>query len=113
PGARANLFGMTETFGPYCGTRLDTDLPPTKHGSCGIPFDGIEVRIVDPIDGSPVASGTQGEIAVRGPNLMRGINGRLRDATFSRDGFYRTGDLGVLDTDGYLFCAGRTDDMFK
>ena len=47
PGARANLFGMTETFGPYCGDRLDIDLPPDKCGSCGRPFDGIEVRIVD------------------------------------------------------------------
>ena len=48
PGARANLFGMTETFGPYCGARLDVDLPPDKHGSCGRPFAGVEVRVVDP-----------------------------------------------------------------
>ena len=39
---------MTETFGPYCGARLDVDLPAGKHGSCGQPFDGVEVRIVDP-----------------------------------------------------------------
>lgn len=113
PGARANLFGMTETFGPYCGSRLDVDLPAEKFGSCGRPFDGVEVRLVDPESREPLARGQQGEIEVRGPNLMRGIAGRLREATFTRDGFYPTGDLGVLDADGYLFYAGRADDMFK
>jgi acyl-CoA synthetase (AMP-forming)/AMP-acid ligase II len=113
PGARANLFGMTETFGPYCGSRLDLDLPEDALGSCGQPFEGIEVRIVDPGSGEPLARGQQGEIAVRGPNLMRGISGRLREATFTREGFYRTGDLGILDAGGYLFYGGRTDDMFK
>jgi acyl-CoA synthetase (AMP-forming)/AMP-acid ligase II len=112
-GARANLFGMTETFGPYCGSRLDVDLPEGKLGSCGEPFDGIEIRIVDAESGAPVERGRQGEIAVRGTNLMRGISGRLRESTFTPDGFYRTGDLGTLDADGYLFYAGRTDDMFK
>jgi acyl-CoA synthetase (AMP-forming)/AMP-acid ligase II len=113
PGARANLFGMTETFGPYCGARLDRDLPEQEFGSCGQPFAGIEVRIVDPESREPLERGRQGEIEVRGANLMRGICGRLREATFTRDGFYPTGDLGILDADGYLFYAGRTDDMFK
>jgi len=113
PGARANLFGMTETFGPYCGTRLDRELPADKLGACGIPFEGVEVRIVDTGTGAPVTAGEQGEIQVRGPNLMRGIEGRLREATFTPDGYYPTGDLGVLDADGYLFYKGRRDDMFK
>jgi acyl-CoA synthetase (AMP-forming)/AMP-acid ligase II len=101
PGARANLFGMTESGGPYCGARLDLDLPPEKHGSCGRPFAGVEVRIVD------------GEIRLRGPNLMRGICGRIRSEVFDADGFYPTGDLGRLDADGYLWFTGRRDDMFK
>jgi acyl-CoA synthetase (AMP-forming)/AMP-acid ligase II len=113
PGARANLFGMTETFGPYCGIRLDLELPEGKLGACGRPFEGIEVRIVDPGSGEPLPAGQQGEIQVRGPNLMRGICGRLREATFTPDGFYPTGDLGILDADGYLFYKGRRDDMFK
>ena len=111
--ARANLFGMTETFGPYCGDRLDTDLPPEKYGSCGRPFEGIEVRIFDPESDHPCAPGVDGEIAVRGPNVMRGICGRTRTETFDADGFYRTGDLGTLDADGYLWYRGRSDDMFK
>ena len=55
PGARANLFGMTEAFGPYCGYPADTDMPPAAWGSCGKPFPGMRVRIVDPDNGEPVA----------------------------------------------------------
>lgn len=129
PGARANLFGMTETFGPYCGSQLDTDLPAAAEGSCGRPFGAIEVRIVDAdapalrdgrdgrdavgVDDAPLAAGESGEIEVRGPNVMRGICGRLRSEVFTRDGWYPTGDLGRLDDAGYLFSEGRADDMFK
>jgi acyl-coenzyme A synthetase/AMP-(fatty) acid ligase len=76
PGARANVFGMTESGGPYCGARLDTDMPAGKRGSCGRPFAGIEVRIVDPDTGEVAAPGVQGEILLRGPHMMRGICGR-------------------------------------
>jgi acyl-CoA synthetase (AMP-forming)/AMP-acid ligase II len=113
PGARANLFGMTESGGPYCGARLDLDMPADKLGSCGRPFEGIEVRITDTETGRPVAPGVQGEIRLRGPNLMRGLCGRIRSEVFDADGFYSTGDLGTLDADGYLWYAGRRDDMFK
>ncbi|CAI7975323.1 AMP-dependent synthetase and ligase [Frankia sp. Hr75.2] len=113
PGARANLFGMTETFGPYCGSRLDTDLPAGKHGSCGRPFTGVEVRIADPETGTVLPPGTEGEILLRGPNVMRGIAGRHRADLFDADGFYPTADRGLLDADGYLWYRGRLDDMFK
>jgi acyl-CoA synthetase (AMP-forming)/AMP-acid ligase II len=113
PGARANLFGMTETFGPYCGDRLDLDLPPEKFGSCGRPFEGVEVRIVDPETRREIARGSEGEIWLRGDHLLRGICGRLRSSLFTEDGWYRTGDLGRLDEDGYLWSCGRRDDMVK
>jgi len=113
PGARANLFGMTESFGPYCGDRLDRDLPASASGSCGRPFDGIEVRIVSADGGRNCGPGEQGEIWIRGSNMMRGICGRHRSEVFTRDAFYPTGDLGSLDAGGYLFYLGRTDDMFK
>lgn len=112
-GARANLFGMTESFGPYCGSRLDTDLPPEAQGSCGQPFAPMEVRIVDPTTGEPVDAGVEGEIQLRGPAMMRGICGRPRSTVFTVDGFYPTGDLGRLDAAGYLWYSGRVDDMFK
>ncbi len=113
PGARPNLFGMTESFGPYCGARADIDMPADKWGSCGRPFEGIEVRIVDPETGDELPAGEQGEIWLRGPNILRGMCGRGRETVFTRDGCYRTGDLGRLDADGYLWYAGRLDDMFK
>jgi acyl-CoA synthetase (AMP-forming)/AMP-acid ligase II len=101
PGARANVFGMTETFGPWCGDRLDTDLPPGKGGSCGRPFPGIEVRVVD------------GELHLRGPNLLRTLVGREREEVFTADGWFPTGDRGRVDDDGYVWFEGRLDDMFK
>ena len=113
PGARANLFGMTESFGPYCGYAADTDLPAGARGSCGKPFAGMEVRIVDPASGLSIAAGTVGEIQLRGPHTLRGICGRSREDTFTVDGYYPTGDLGRLDDDGFLFYHGRSDDMFK
>ncbi|BBY04989.1 class I adenylate-forming enzyme family protein [Mycobacterium noviomagense] len=113
PGARANLFGMTESFGPYCGYPADTDMPRPAWGSCGKPFPGMEVRITDPDTGCSVAAGTVGMIQIRGPHTLRGICRRSREEVFTADGFYSTGDLGHLDPDGFLFYHGRSDDMFK
>ncbi len=113
PGARAKLFGMTEAFGPYCGYPADTDMPVSAWGSCGKPFEGTEVRIVDPDTGEPVPAGTIGMIQIRGPNTLRGICRRSREEVFTADGYYPTGDLGHLDDDGFMFYHGRSDDMFK
>ncbi|MGH3639024.1 MAG: class I adenylate-forming enzyme family protein [Mycobacterium sp.] len=113
PGARARLFGMTEAFGPYCGYRADTDMPASAWGSCGQPFSGMEVRIVDVDDGWQVEAGRIGMIQIRGPHTLRGICGRSREEVFTADGFYPTGDLGRLDDDGFMFYHGRSDDMFK
>ncbi|OBI45132.1 class I adenylate-forming enzyme family protein [Mycobacterium colombiense] len=113
PGARATLFGMTEAFGPYCGYPADTDMPASAWGSCGKPFPGMEVRIVDTDSGAPVAAGVTGMIQIRGPHTLRGICGRTREDLFTADGFYPTGDLGHLDGEGFLFYHGRSDDMFK
>ncbi|ORA14487.1 class I adenylate-forming enzyme family protein [Mycobacterium asiaticum] len=113
PGARATLFGMTESFGPYSGYAADTDLPAPAWGSCGKPFPGMEIRIADPDTGDPVPAGTIGMIQLRGPHTLRGICRRSREELFTADGFYLTGDLGRLDTEGFLFYHGRSDDMFK
>jgi acyl-CoA synthetase (AMP-forming)/AMP-acid ligase II len=73
----------------------------------------MEVRIVEPENGEPVAAGTVGMIQIRGPHTLRGICRRAREDVFTADGFYPTGDLGHLDADGFLFYHGRSDDMFK
>jgi acyl-CoA synthetase (AMP-forming)/AMP-acid ligase II len=112
-GARATLFGMTEAFGPYCGYAADTDMPASAWGSCGKPFPGMEVRIVDSDTGEAVPPETIGIIQLRGPHMLRGICRRSREELFTPDGFYPTGDLGRLDQNGYLFYHGRSDDMFK
>jgi acyl-CoA synthetase (AMP-forming)/AMP-acid ligase II len=103
---------LTESFGAYGGDGPDTDLPSSKHGSCGRPFEGIEVRISDPETRIDMPTGGVGEIRLRGPNLMRAICGRTREEIFDKDGFYRTGDLGALDADGYLWYHGRRGDTF-
>ncbi|MFI5717737.1 class I adenylate-forming enzyme family protein [Nocardia sp. NPDC051750] len=113
PGARANLFGMTESFGPYCGYPADTDMPGSAWGSCGRPFPGTETRIADPADGAPLPAGEIGEILLRGPHILRGMCGRGRTELFTTGGFHRTGDLGHLDAAGFLFYHGRSDDMVK
>jgi acyl-CoA synthetase (AMP-forming)/AMP-acid ligase II len=113
PGARAKLFGMTEAFGPYCGYPADTDMPRSAWGSCGKPFDGMEVRIVDPDTGQQVPAGNIGMIQIRGPHTLRGVCRRSREDLFTPDGYYPTGDLGHLDRDGFMFYHGRSDDMFK
>ncbi|STZ73142.1 AMP-dependent synthetase and ligase [Mycolicibacterium fortuitum] len=113
PGARASLFGMTESFGPYCGYPADTDMPRSAWGSCGRPFPGMDVRIVDTATGAMRPAGVTGEIQIRGRHVMRGICRRSREEVFTPDGYYPTGDLGYLDDDGFLFYRGRSDDMFK
>lgn len=113
PGARASLFGMTESFGPYSGYPADADMPQSAWGSCGKPFAGMDVRIADVRTGAPMPAGEVGQIQIRGPHVLRGICRRSREEVFTPDGYYPTGDLGFLDADGFLFYQGRSDDMFK
>jgi acyl-CoA synthetase (AMP-forming)/AMP-acid ligase II len=104
---------MTEAFGPYCGYRADSDMPQSAWGSCGKPFPGMQVRIVDPDIGSPVPAGTVGMIQIRGQHTLRSICRHSREELFTADGLYPTGDLGHVDDDGFMFYHGRSDDMFK
>ena len=71
------------------------------------------MRIVDPDTGATVAAGEVGELQLRGRNLLRGICGKERSEVFTADGWFPTGDLAVIDADGYVFFRGRRDDMFK
>ncbi|MBJ7336112.1 AMP-dependent synthetase/ligase [Mycolicibacterium sp.] len=94
-------YGMTETAAGACINRPDH----YKMGSVGLPFDGTAIRISD----------DDGEIQIRGDCVMDGYH-HLRDDTakaFTDDGWLRTGDVGKIDSDGFLYVTGRIKDMFK
>ncbi|HUL96374.1 MAG TPA: malonyl-CoA synthase [Usitatibacter sp.] len=101
-------YGMTETgmltSNPLQGER--------RAGSVGLPLPGTEVRIVDDED-EPCPRGAIGNVQVRGPNVFGGY-WRMPERNleeFTRDGFFRTGDMGSLSDDGYLTIAGRSKDL--
>ncbi len=76
-------------------------------GSVGHPLNGVEVRLVDPAR-QPLPPGSVGEVAVRGPSVMTGYDGRPDlTAQVMSDGFYHTGDVGMIDEDGRLHITGR------
>jgi long-chain acyl-CoA synthetase len=82
-----------------------------KAGSIGTPITGVEVRLVDE-GGKKVPNGEVGEIAVRGPNVMKGYWGKPEEtAKAIPDGWFRTGDLARQDVEGYLFIVDRKKDM--
>ncbi|MFI6309836.1 class I adenylate-forming enzyme family protein [Nocardia fusca] len=101
-------YGLSEGT---CGTTLNPLRGPRRIGTAGIPFPGQEIRIVDD-SGCEVPVGVDGEITVRGPNVMRGYLGRPDDtARVLVDGWLHTGDIGHVDEDGYLTLVGRSKDM--
>ena len=104
------IFGMTETAGVITGNPL----PPARRisGSVGVSA-GAEVRVVDAA-GKPLPANQIGEVVVRGGNVMRGYEGDAAgNAQVFLDGWFRSGDLGYLNEDGYLFLSGRLKDMIN
>ena len=82
-------------------------------GTVGQPLPGVEIRIADPESGRPLPQGEIGMIEVRGPNVFKGY-WRMPEKThaeFRDDGFFITGDLGVIDADGYVAIVGRGKDL--
>ncbi|MFE5411095.1 long-chain fatty acid--CoA ligase [Microbacterium sp. NPDC056569] len=103
-------YGMTETSPG--ATSLSPAMTREKQGSVGLPHFFTDVRITDE-HGDVVPRGTVGEIEVAGPNVFLGYHG-LPEATaaaFTPDGWFRSGDLGYLDADGYLYISDRLKDM--
>ena len=102
-------YGLTETA-PVIA--LNT---PREHraGSVGKPVPGAEFRIADEETGQPLPPGKVGEIWVRGPMVMKGYHNLPQETAeaLTPDGFFKTGDLGRFDADGFLFITGRKKDM--
>jgi malonyl-CoA/methylmalonyl-CoA synthetase len=101
-------YGMTET-GMLTSNPLNGDRVP---GSVGPPLPGVEVRVRD-AEGGTLPAGDIGGIEVRGPNVFKGY-WRKPDKTreeFTADGFFRTGDVGLIDANGYVHIVGRSKDL--
>jgi long-chain acyl-CoA synthetase len=107
------MYGATETAPLVTAVRHLERLLDTPHArTCGRPLVGVELRVVDPTDRTPVAAGRVGEVAVRGANVMLGYWKKPRQtADVLEAGWYHTGDLGRLDERGYLELVDRAKDM--
>jgi len=102
-------MGLTECVAPCFSNPLDA--AQRKVGSVGRP-SGCEARIIDSA-GMPLPDGQRGEIAIRGPAVMRGYykNDAATTAAFTPDGWLRSGDLGHRDGDGFYFVTGRLKEL--
>lgn len=102
-------YGMTETnmntSNPYDGDR--------RAGTVGFPLPGVELKITNPETGTSLPRGDIGQIEVRGPNVFQGYwqMPEKTAAELREDGFFITGDLGMIDEDGYVHIVGRNKDL--
>ena len=103
-------YGMTEaspgvTMNPYLGTK--------KIGTVGVPFPNTEIKLVDVSDRTKlVPLGNPGEIAIRGPQIFKGYWDKPKETENAlQDGWFYSGDVGVMDEDGYIKIIDRTKDM--
>jgi fatty-acyl-CoA synthase len=105
-------YGMTECSPLVSQVCLD-DALPERTRTVGRPVPQTEVKIADPASGSPVPPMTVGEVCVRGYNVMSGYFDMPEEtrAAIHVDGWYHTGDLGTMDSRGYLRIEGRLKDM--
>jgi acyl-CoA synthetase (AMP-forming)/AMP-acid ligase II len=106
-------YGMTEAS-PV------THLSPTKNatlkpGSAGRVIPNTEVKIVDPVTGEELGPTKDGELLIRGPQIMKGYLNHPEETASSidREGWYHTGDVGYVDDDGWFFIVDRTKELIK
>ncbi len=105
------MYGQTEATSRL--TWLPPDRLMEKLGSVGIPVDGVDIRVADE-NGCTLPVGSEGEVLVRGQSVMLGYwQAPEASALALRDGWLRTRDIGWLDEDGFLWIAGRSDDLIK
>jgi len=124
---------LKEDLAAACAERLNcevvqgygmTELSPASHltppgwfkpGSVGVTAPNTQTRIVDPVSGADLGPGEDGEICVRGPQVMKGYlnNPEATAATIDPDGWLHTGDLGHVDADGHLYVVDRLKELIK
>jgi acyl-CoA synthetase (AMP-forming)/AMP-acid ligase II len=102
-------YGITETS---TMVTMNWTSGARQLGSCGLPVPGLATRIVDPTSIEDLPIGAEGELIVRGPNLMHGYHNKpVETAAALRNGWYHTGDLARSDPNGYLTITGRIKEL--
>jgi fatty-acyl-CoA synthase len=114
--ALTQYYGLAEVTGNITvlpGRHHDRPTPAgVDFGSCGYVRTGMQVSIQDE-NGAEVPAGSSGEICVAGPGVFRGyLDNPTANAAAFRDGWFRTGDIGFLDPEGFLYITGRVSDMY-
>jgi acyl-CoA synthetase (AMP-forming)/AMP-acid ligase II len=107
-----SAYGNTETLTLNTAHPSGTD-PAFAQGNHGLPLGGNIIRIVEPVSGKVLDRNEAGEIAVKGPTLMFGYLRVALEDTFDEEGFFRTGDGGLVDDQGRLHWRGRLNDIIK
>lgn len=104
-------YGLTETAPAVCMNPFNEN---HKHDALGLPLPSTQVVIFDN-KGNHLKSGQVGEIGVQGPQVMKGYyqNKTLTRKAFTEDGFFRTGDIGFMDKQGFVFLVDRKDDVIN
>jgi fatty-acyl-CoA synthase len=107
-------YGCTELGGVVAVNRLD-DPPEACATTCGTPWPGMELRVLDPATGLDAGVDVSGEIVGRGFGMFDGYHGdpERTAADVDDDGWFHTGDIGSIDADGRLAYLGRSKDMLK
>jgi acyl-CoA synthetase (AMP-forming)/AMP-acid ligase II len=114
PARLVSAYGMTELCGVAASSPLD-ETDEARRAWDGTPFEGIEMRIVDPATRRPLPPGELGEIAARGYCVLDGYHNDpdATSAAIDADGWFHTGDLGLTDGHGRIAFRGRGRDMLK
>jgi long-chain acyl-CoA synthetase len=109
-GKLLELYGMTETS-PVA--TMNPSKGRKKLGTVGMPILNVDCKLVDPGSGEEVPIGEAGEICVKGPNVMQGYFNKPEETknAIDADGYMHTGDVGIMDEDGFIRVVDRTKDM--
>ena len=109
-----SAYGLTEASGVSCNGSADED-DETRAHTCGKPYSGVQLRVVDLETGEEVAPGERGEVTIRGFSLFEGYYkspGKTAEA-IDEEGWLHTGDIATVDEEGRVSYQGRIKDMLK
>ncbi|XP_050550016.1 uncharacterized protein LOC118267914 [Spodoptera frugiperda] len=106
-------FGMTETTS--LGTSTFKGTKNVDFNACGVPMASVQLMFADPITGNPVPVGQSGEMYIKSPTVMKGYhkNPKATEETMTKDGFFKTGDLGYFKPGVGLFITDRIKELIK